>query len=78
MIGFADRNSGREQKLKRESTLLPLTRIQLLSFGAAGSLIALTAAFALTAASTPARADELTQNLGPVGHYEPILMTVGS
>ena len=50
--------------------MLPLTRIQLLSFAAAGALIA------LTAASTDAPANELAQNLGPVGPYEPILMTL--
>ena len=32
----------------------------------------------LTAASIPAHADELAQNLGPVGPDEPILTTVGS
>jgi hypothetical protein len=52
--------------------MLPLTRIQLLNFAAAGALVA------LTAASLPARADELLSNLGPVGPHEPILTTVGS
>jgi hypothetical protein len=33
---------------------------------------------ALTTASIPARADELAQNLGPVGAREPILTTLGS
>ena len=33
---------------------------------------------ALTAVSTPARADELVQNLGPVGPHEPILTTFGN
>jgi hypothetical protein len=42
-----------------------------LSFAAAGAL-------ALTVASIPTRADELAQNLGPVGAHEPILATVGS
>jgi hypothetical protein len=51
--------------------MLPLSRIQLLSF-AAGVLIA------LTAASTPARADEMVQNLGPVGPNEAVLVTIGS
>ena len=32
---------------------------------------------ALSALSLPARADELAQNLGPVGPHEPILATVG-
>jgi hypothetical protein len=43
-----------------------------LSLAAAGALIA------LTAVGPPARADELTQNLGPVGPHEPILTTVGN
>ena len=47
-----------------------LTRI--LSLAAAGAVVA------LTADSIPARADELAQNLGPVGPYEPILTTVGN
>ena len=51
--------------------MLPLTRIQFLSFAAAGALVALTA-------STPVRADELAQSLGPVGPYEAILTTVGN
>jgi hypothetical protein len=50
--------------------MLPLTRI--LSLAASGALVA------LTAASIPARADELAQNLGPVGPHEPILTTFGS
>lgn len=50
--------------------MFPLTRI--LSLAAAVALIA------LTAASIPARTDELAQNLGPVGPHEPILTTVGS
>ena len=52
--------------------MLPLTRIQLLSFAAAGALVA------LIAASTPARADESAQSLRPVGPYEAILTTVGN
>jgi len=52
--------------------MFPLTRIQFLKFAAAGAI------FALTAASTPARPDEMVQNLGPVGPHEPILATVGS
>ena len=52
--------------------MLSLTRIQLLSFAAAGALVA------LTIASIPAHADELAQNLGPDGPDEPILTTVGS
>jgi hypothetical protein len=49
----------------------PLTRNWFLGFAAAGAL-------ALTVANVPAFADELTQNLGPVGPNEPILTTVGS
>ena len=47
------------------------TLTQFLSFAAAGAL-------ALSVASIPTRADELAQNLGPVGPNEPILTTVGS
>ena len=39
---------------------------------------AASAIFALTAASTPARADDTVQNLGPVGPSEPILATFGN
>ena len=42
-----------------------------LGFAAVGAL-------ALTVASIPGYADELAQNLGPVGPNEPILTTVGS
>jgi len=64
---------GLEQlKLEGDRTMYPLTRIRFLRFAAAGALVA------LTAASTPARADELAQNLGPVGPHKPILTTVGS
>jgi hypothetical protein len=55
--------------LRRRSTMYTLT--QFLSFAAAGAL-------ALSVASIPTRADELAQNLGPVGPNEPILTTVGS
>ena len=48
-----------------------LSRIQLLKFAAAGVVVVCTL-------GTPARADELAQNLGPVGPYEPILTTVGN
>ena len=44
---------------------------QLLKFAAAGGVIVCTL-------GTPARADELVQNLGPVGPHEPILTEVGS
>ena len=47
--------------------MFPLTRI--LSLAAAGALAA------FTAASISARADELAQNLGPVGPHDPILTT---
>ena len=47
----------------------PLTRF--LCFAAAG-------AFTLSTASSPVRADEFFQNLGPVGPHDAILTTVGS
>ena len=47
------------------------SRIQLLKFAAAGGVIVCTL-------GTPARADELAQNLGPVGPHEAILTEVGS
>jgi hypothetical protein len=50
--------------------MFPLSRV--LSWAAVGALVA------LSAASTPARADEMVQNLGPVGPNEPIITTVGS
>src|SRR4249920_1776985 len=50
--------------------MFPLTRI--LSLAAVGAIST------LIAASLPAHADELTQNLGPVGPHEPILTTVGN
>jgi len=43
-----------------------------LKFAAAGAVVA------LTAATTPVLADEMVQNLGPVGPNEPILTTVGT
>ena len=48
-----------------------LSRIQLLKFAAAGVVVVCTL-------GTPARADELAQNLGPVGPHEAILTEVGS
>ena len=51
--------------------MFPLSR-SLLKFTAASSLLA------LTAISTPTHADEMAQNLGPVGAHEPILTTVGN
>jgi hypothetical protein len=52
--------------------MYPLTRMRFLSFAAAGAIVA------LTAATTPTRADDLPQSLGPVGPNETILMTFGS
>ena len=43
-----------------------------LNFAAAGAFLA------LTVSGSPARADEMPQNLGPVGAHEPILTTVGN
>jgi hypothetical protein len=54
-----------------KGVLIMFPRTHILSF-AAGAVLA------LTASSLPARADELAQNLGPVGPHEPILTTVGS
>jgi hypothetical protein len=45
---------------------------QFLKLAAAGAIIA------LTAASTPTRADEMVQNLGPVGPNDTILATFGN
>jgi hypothetical protein len=65
MIGSADcLNHGR-------FAMLPLTRIQLLSFAAASTLIAI-------ASGTPAWSDELPTNLGPVAPHEPVLTDVGT
>jgi len=41
-------------------------------------LAAASAIIALTATSTPAQADDMVQNLGPVGPNEPILTTFGN
>ena len=46
------------------------SRIQLLKFAAAGGVVVCTL-------GTPALADELVQNLGPVGPHEAILTEVG-
>ena len=51
--------------------MFTVTRNWFLGFAAAGAL-------ALTVASVPAFADELSLNLGAVGPNEPILKTVGS
>jgi hypothetical protein len=50
--------------------MFPLSRIQFLKFAAVGTLMVLCA--------TPTRAEELAQNLGPVGPHEPIITTIGS
>jgi hypothetical protein len=52
--------------------MVPFPRIHRLSVSAVGVLVA------LMAMSIPVGADELAQNLGPVGPYEPILAPVGS
>jgi hypothetical protein len=51
--------------------MFPFTPSQLLKFAALGAFLALTA-------STLARAEELPQNLGPVGPNDPILTDVGA
>jgi hypothetical protein len=56
---------------KGDSTMFPLSR-NFLKFAAAGAFLA------LTVSGTPARADEMAQNLGPVGPHEPMITTVGS
>jgi hypothetical protein len=50
--------------------MFPLSRIQFLKFAAVGTLVVLCA--------TPTRAEQLVQNLGPVGPHEPIITTIGS
>ena len=50
--------------------MFSLPRMQLLSFAAAAGVLVLS--------GTPTMADELAQNLGPVGPHEPILTEVGS
>ena len=45
---------------------------QFLKLAAAGAIVT------LTAVSTPAQADDMVQNLGPVGPNEPILATFGN
>jgi hypothetical protein len=52
-------------------TMLRFTRKQHLAFTAAGALVV------VTSASIPVRADEMVQNLGPVGPHEPVLAAVG-
>ena len=48
-----------------------LSRVQLLKFAVGGLVV-------LSSLGTPARADDLVQNLGPVGPHQPILTTIGS
>jgi hypothetical protein len=52
--------------------MFPLSRILFLTFAAVGIL------FVLSGLGAPARAEELPQNLGPVGPHEPILTGVGT
>jgi hypothetical protein len=52
--------------------MLSFPRRQFVSIAAAGIVVALLASI------ISVRADELVQNLGPVGPHEPILTTVGS
>jgi len=52
--------------------MFSLSRIQQLKFAAAVVVVI------VCTLGTPARADELAQNLGPVGPHEPILTEVGS
>ena len=51
--------------------MFSLPRMQLFSLAAAAGVL-------FSVSSTPARADELAQNLGPVGPHEPILTTFGN
>ena len=51
--------------------MFPLSR-NFLKFTAASAFLA------VTVSGSPARADEMAQNLGPVGAHEPILTTVGN
>jgi hypothetical protein len=48
-----------------------LSRVQLLKFAVGGLVV-------LSSLGTPARADDLVQNSGPVGPHQPILATVGN
>jgi hypothetical protein len=54
----------------KEIPMVPLSR-NVLMFGAAGAFVALSA-------FTPAGADEMVQNLGPVGPSEAVLAVIGS
>lgn len=64
-------STSRSLKYRGDATMFNLTRNQCLKFAAAGAFFALTAA-------TPARAEQLPQNLGPVGPHVPILTDVGA
>jgi hypothetical protein len=44
----------------------------------AQALAAMAAALMLSTISVPGRADDMAQNLGPVGPYDPILTSVGN
>src|SRR5215510_16094041 len=54
----------------RRIVMFSLPRMQLLSFAAAAGVLVIS--------GTPTMADELAQNLGPVGPHEPILTEVSS
>src|SRR5262245_14602620 len=54
----------------RRIVMFSLPRMQLLSFAASTGVLVIS--------GTPTMADELAQNLGPVGPHEPILTEVGS
>jgi hypothetical protein len=60
---------GSELRLERRSTMFALTTLT--KYAGVGALV-------LGGLSLPAGADELAQNLGPVGPHEPILTTLGS
>jgi hypothetical protein len=55
---------------KGDSSMFALSR-NFLKFAAASAFLV------LTLSGTPARADEMAQNLGPVGPHEPMITTVG-
>src|SRR5262245_31229423 len=55
----------------RRFPMFPLSRT-FLKIATAGAFVA------LSVSGTPARADEMAENLGPVGPHEPMITTVGS
>jgi hypothetical protein len=59
-----------EPRVKRRFNMFALSKLS--SYATVGILVV------LGGYSLPARADELAQNLGPVGPNEPILTTIGS